>query len=455
MSVHQDTEVDLDLVALNERATLGAVMKSKPALDSVSVLVTREDFYQPAHALIWDAITDLSRSDHAGDAPVIDPMLVAGRMQELGTLGQVGGVPYLLELYTGAQTTSNAAWYARKVKSAANDRRLAETGARLMQGGASAMSVEDRQALIAQSMDELQTVAAGGSGEEPAAMVGDEFTELLEILENGGMGQGMSTGLHDLDDLLVGMLPGQLITIGARPGAGKTVAALSLAAHVASKQGRTALMFSLEMSRQEILGRLLAMTCRVNSRHLNLAKPRLTDEDWQRLATGMREVMEMPLLVSDDTDMTPSKINALIGAYKRKHPDLGLVVIDYVQLLSGDGRFDSRQAEMSYVSRELKKAAKRHNVAIVLAAQLNRKVEDRTDKKPQSSDLRDTGALEQDSDVVIMLHREDMYEPESVRAGEMDMIVTKNRNGGTGTAVAIAQMHYYRLSSMARVEEGH
>src|SRR5690606_35627666 len=163
-----------------------------------------------------------------------------------------------LELYTGAQTTSNAAWYARKVKSAANDRRLAETGARLMQGGTSAMSAEDRHVLIAQSMDELQTVDAGGTGEEPAAMVGDEFAELREILENGGMGQGMSTGLHDLDDLLVGMVPGQLITIGPRPGAGKTVAALNLAAHVAGKLGRTALMFSLEMSRQEILGRLLA-----------------------------------------------------------------------------------------------------------------------------------------------------------------------------------------------------
>ncbi len=195
-----------------------------------------------------------------------------------------------------------------------------------------------------------------------------------------------------------------------------------------------------------MLARLLCAEAKVNSHHLNPARPAMTDDDWTAVSQVISLVQDMPLHVCDDESLTPSRLNALIGAFKRKNPDLALVTIDYLGLMSGDGKTYNRQEEISQISREIKKIAKRHDVPIVLLSQLNRKSADRSDGKPVITDLRDSGAVEQDADIVILLHRDDDAEAETARAGEMDLMVVKNRGGRTGNVVATCQLHYFRLS---------
>ena len=439
---HQTT----DLTDLNERAVLGAALVSSAAHERCAAIISGKDFYSSAHERIWDAITYLNGQGTAENRVHADPTLTINRLAEQGYLTAVGGTDYIIGLWREVQTASNATWYATKVLDAARDRRMIAAGTRLVQTGEGHPSAEDRSGILSAISAELEDIASAGGSADPTALLGEELTDTLDALENGGAG-GITTGLWDLDQILGGLIGGQVIVCGARPGTGKTVIAQAIGQHVAGNLNIPVLSFTMEMSRREMLTRLLASEAKVNSRHLNLAQPALTEDDWIRLSNAMPRVMDMPLHVCDEESLTPSRLNALIGAFKRKHPNLGLVTIDYLGLMSGDGRPYNRQEEISQISREIKKIAKRHNVPILMLSQLNRKSADRSDGKPVITDLRDSGAVEQDADIVILMHREDQYDNESPRAGEMDLMVVKNRGGRTGDCVVLSQMHYYRLTS--------
>ena len=257
----------------------------------------------------------------------------------------------------------------------------------------------------------------------------------------------MPTGFTDLDLLTNGLHPGQMIVVAARPAVGKSTLGLDIARSASIRNGMTSVIFSLEMSRNEISMRMLSAESQVPLQ--NMRKGTMRDEDWTRLARTMGRVSEAPLFIDDSPNMSLMEIRAKCRRLKQRH-DLKLVVIDYLQLMSSGKRVESRQQEVSEFSRAIKLLAKELEVPVIAISQLNRGSEARTDKKPQMSDLRESGSIEQDADVVVLLHREDMYEKESARAGEADIIVAKHRNGPTDTIVVAFQGHYARFFDMAQ-----
>jgi replicative DNA helicase len=257
---------------------------------------------------------------------------------------------------------------------------------------------------------------------------------------------GVPTGFADLDALTNGLHAGQMIVIAARPAIGKSTLALDFARAAAVKHGLATVMFSLEMSRNEVTMRLLSAEARVSLQSMRTGQ--LGDDDWTRLARRMSEVVDAPLFIDDSPNMSMMEIRSKCRRLKQRH-DLKMVIIDYLQLMSSPRRVENRQQEVSEMSRSLKLLAKEIEVPVIAISQLNRGPEQRTDKRPLLSDLRESGSIEQDSDVVILLHREDYYEHESPRAGEADLIVAKHRNGPTATVTVAFQGHYSRFVDMA------
>jgi replicative DNA helicase len=270
--------------------------------------------------------------------------------------------------------------------------------------------------------------------------------EIEAIGSRGGGITGVPTGFADLDALTNGLHAGQMIVIAARPAIGKSTLALDFARAAAVKNGLATVLFSLEMSRNEVTMRLLSAESRVSLQTMRTGQ--MGDDDWARLARRMSEVVDAPLFVDDSPNMSMMEIRSKCRRLKQRH-DLKMVIIDYLQLMSSPRRVENRQQEVSEMSRSLKLLAKEIEVPVIAISQLNRGPEQRTDKRPLLSDLRESGSIEQDSDVVILLHREDYYEHESPRAGEADLIVAKHRNGPTATVTVAFQGHYSRFVDMA------
>jgi replicative DNA helicase len=284
----------------------------------------------------------------------------------------------------------------------------------------------------------------------------DDYVRLEEVLQQafdeieamGSRGNelyGVPTGFHDLDELTNGLHAGQLIVVAGRPAMGKSTIGLDLLRSASIKHGQTSVMFSLEMGRSEITMRLLSAEARILLK--NLRTGGMTDDDWNRLARKMGEIADAPLFIDDSPNLSMMEIRAKARRLKQRH-ELKLIVVDYLQLMSSPKKVENRQQEVAEMSRSLKLLAKELEVPVVAISQLNRGPEQRQDKRPQLADLRESGAIEQDADMVMLLHREDFYERESPRAGEADLIVAKHRNGPTGTIVVSSQLHYSRFVDM-------
>src|SRR5437764_10083009 len=270
--------------------------------------------------------------------------------------------------------------------------------------------------------------------------------EIEKISATGGIGTGIPTGFQQLDEITNGLHPGQMITVAGRPGSGKSTLALDFARSAAVKSQKPTAIFSLEMGKLEIMMRLFSAEAGVALQ--NMRSGHMNDTDWRRLALRSSELAEAPLFIDDSPNLTMMEIGAKARRLRQRH-DLQLIIIDYLQLMTSGKRVESRQQEVSEFSRAMKLLAKELDVPVVALSQLNRGPEQRTDKKPLLSDLRESGSIEQDSDVVILLHREDAYERESPRAGEADLIVAKHRNGPTATVTVAFQGHYSRFVDMA------
>lgn len=420
------------------------MLLSRDAIGEVVEVVASADFYRPNHATIFDAICTLDAAGEPADA-----VTVAAALADAGTLARVGGAAYLHTLLAAVPTAANGLYYARIVAERAVLRRLIEAGTRIVALGYGAQGVPT---------DDLVDRAGQAVFDLTARRAGDDFTVLSDLLQPtldqidaiGSRPPGMSglaTGFRDLDVLLQGLHPGQLVVIGARPGIGKSTLGLDLARAAAIRQGLAAAVFSLEMSKIEIMMRLLSAEARV-ALHV-LRSGHLSDEDWTRLARRMGEISDAPLWIDDTPNMTLMEIRAKARRLRQRN-DLRLVVVDYLQLMTSPGRRpESRQQEVSELSRGLKLLAKEIECPVVAISQLNRGPEARTDHRPQLSDLRDSGAVEQDADVVILLDRPDYYDRESPRAGEADFIVAKHRNGPTDTVTVASQLHLSRFVDMA------
>lgn len=426
-----------------EQSVLGGMMLSKDAIADAVEMVRSVDFYRPAHEIVFDAITDLYGRGEPADA-----VTVSDELTKRGQLGRIGGPAYLHELISSVPTAANAGYYAKIVRERAVLRRLVEAGTRIVQLGFSPDG-GDVEELVNAAQAEIYAVTERRASEDylPLGDIIEGTIDEIEASSHRGDGLvGIPTGFADLDRLTNGLHPGQMIVIAGRPAMGKSTVGLDIARSAAIHNNQTTVIFSLEMGKNEITMRLLSAEARIPLQ--NMRKGTMREEDWTRLARTMGEVNEKPLFIDDSPNMSLMEIRAKCRRLKQRH-GLKLVIVDYLQLMTSGKRVESRQQEVSEFSRALKLLAKEIEVPVIAISQLNRGPEQRTDKKPQMSDLRESGSIEQDADMVILLHREDMYEKESPRAGEADFIVAKHRNGPTDTITVAFQGHYSRFVDMA------
>ncbi len=425
-----------------EQSVLGSMMISKDAIADVVEQLRGSDFYRPAHEVIYEAIIDLYGRGEPADA-----VTVADELTKRGEMARIGGAPYLHTLISTVPTAANAGFYARIVRERAVLRRLVEAGTRIVQLGYAADG-GDVDELVNTAQSEVYAVTERRASEDYLALgeiLGGAVDEIEAAGHRGEGTIGVPTGFADLDRLTNGLHPGQMIVIAARPAIGKSTLGIDIVRSAAIKHHLASVVFSLEMSRNEIVMRLLAAEARVHLQKMRTGQ--MGEDDWQKIASTMGRISEAPLFIDDSPNMSLMEIRAKCRRLKQRH-DLKLVVIDYLQLMSSGKRVESRQQEVSEFSRALKLLAKELEVPVVAISQLNRGPEQRNDKRPQMSDLRESGSIEQDADMVILLHREDAYEKESPRAGEADLIVAKHRNGPTDTITVAFQGHYSRFVDM-------
>lgn len=425
-----------------EQSVLGGMLLSKDAIADVVESLRASDFYKPAHETIYEAI--LSLYGHGSPA---DAITVADELKKRGELTRVGGASYIHTLIASVPTAANAQYYAEIVKEHAIMRRLIEAGTKIAQLGYANETEVDT--LVDQAQAEIYAVTDGNAKEDYVSFSEALEETINEIDANSNRPDGVygvPTDFIEFDELTGGLHGGQMIVIAARPGVGKSTLALDIARSVAIHHQMTTVFFSLEMSRTELAMRILSAEGKISMGRLK--KGDLDTEGWTNLATLQGRIDSAPLFIDDSPNMTLMEIRAKCRRLKQRN-DLKLVVLDYLQLMSSGKKVESRQQEVSEFSRSLKLLAKELDVPVIALSQLNRGSEQRTDKRPMVSDLRESGSIEQDADMVILLHREDMYNPDSERVGEADMIIAKHRGGPTRTIPLAFSGKYSRFNNMA------
>ena len=359
----------------------------------------------------------------------------------------MGGAPYLHTLSASVPIAANAGYYAEIVREKAILRRLVDAGTRIAQMGYAGEGQVDE--VVDRAQAEVYGVTDKRTSEDyaPLSEIMESALDEIEAINNrDGDMIGVPTGFADLDELTNGLHPGQMVIIAARPAMGKSTLGLDFCRAASIHHNMASVIFSLEMTRNEITMRLLSAEAKIPLNHLRNGN--MNDDDWTRLARKMGEVSSSPLFIDDSPNMTMMEIRAKARRLKQRH-DLRLIVIDYLQLMTSGKKVESRQLEVSEFSRQIKLLAKELEIPVVALSQLNRGAEQRADKRPMVSDLRESGSIEQDADMVILLHREDVYERESTRPGEADLIVAKHRNGPTRDLTVAFQGHYSRFVDMA------
>uniref|UniRef100_UPI003F49B26D replicative DNA helicase n=1 Tax=Amycolatopsis sp. CA-293810 TaxID=3239926 RepID=UPI003F49B26D len=433
-----------------EQVVLGGLMETRSAtvISEVTGLISSADFYRPAHAAIFDVVLDLFNEGKPYDVLVVEKEL-ANR----GQLSRVGGAPYLHTLVAVLYVSDDVVHHAEKVRDKATFRRAYEAGTRMTQAALAANeSGGDPAELLTRAQSFLDQVSEGRR-DGGQARIGDlraAFSSHLDDVQSGRIKPGLSTGYVDLDAVTNGLHPGHLIIVAARPGIGKTSLARDLSRAAAIHQGVPTAFFSLEMSCTELVQGIVAAETPL--RIGDMREPgSLAPADWDRMNQAWDDrISGAPLMIDDTPNMTVTDIRAKARMLHAKPEGLGLIVVDYLQLLTAGGRAESRQVEVSEMSRSLKLLAKELEVPIVALSQLNRGPEQRQDKRPLLSDLRESGSLEQDADMVILLSRPDAHDRDDPRAGEADFIVAKNRFGPTTTVTVAHQLHYGRFTDLAR-----
>lgn len=432
-----------DLAA--EQSVLGGMMLSKDAIADVVEVLSPGDFYRPAHQAVYDCVLDLY-----GRGEPADPITVSAELERRAELGRVGGAPYLHTLIATVPTAANAGYYAEIVAEKAVLRRLVEAGTRIVQMGYNGAEGAEIDEVVDRAQAAIYEVTERRMSEDYVSLeelLQPTMDEIDAIASRGGSSLGVPTGFTDLDEMTNGLHPGQMIIVAARPGVGKSTLGLDFARSCSVKHGMTSVIFSLEMSRTEIVMRMLSAEAKI--RLQDMRGGRMSDDDWTRLARRMSEISEAPLYIDDSPNMTMMEIRAKARRLKQRN-DLKLIILDYLQLMTSGKRVESRQQEVSEFSRNLKLLAKELEVPVVAISQLNRGPEQRTDKRPMLADLRESGSLEQDADLVLLLNRPDAWERDDPRAGEADLIIAKHRAGPTSTITVAHQLHYSRFTDLAQ-----
>jgi replicative DNA helicase len=432
-----------------EESVLGSMMLSGEAIASVVEAMKSEDFYRPAHQRIYESILGIY-----GRGEPVDAITVVEDLKRRQILDAVGGPLYVYNLVESVPTPASAGYYARIVAEHALLRRLIEAASQIM---AKAYAIPEDPRKAADEAEGLVYAVSRREDQDQVVSVRELVDESMEALEHiqarDSRFAGIPTGFQDLDELTSGLQKGNLIVVAARPGVGKSSFVTNLARNVAVGEsageggGAPVMMFSLEMSRFEIGMRLLCGEARVPWDKVRSG--RVATEEWTRIAEAAEVLHEAPLFIVDSGNVTIVDIRAKARRQRSSRQGLGLIIVDYLQLMSGHGRVESRQQEIAEISRSLKLMAKELDIPVIAVSQLNRDPERRQDKRPQLSDLRESGAIEQDSDIVMFIHRDDSEE-DPMKKGKADIIVAKHRNGPTATVSLTFLPHLTLFRNYAR-----
>jgi replicative DNA helicase len=433
-----------------EQAVLGGLMLDSNAWDAVADIVSAADFYRRDHRLIFEAIAEIAEKSGPCDAVTVSELL-----ERKGLAEETGGLAYLGTLARDTPSAANVRTYAEIVRERSIMRQLVDAGghiasAALESGGRSATDLVDEAERRVFEIAERGTRSRAGfraiKDLLPAAV------DRLDLLhQSPGQATGVTTGFTELDRMTAGLQPGDLIVIAGRPSMGKTTLAVNIAENAAVGRGVPAAIFSMEMSSEQLTMRMIASLGRVNQGHLRTGQ--FSDEDWSRINGAISQLSAAPLYVDETPALTPTEVRARARRLKREK-GVGLIVVDYLQLMQVHGSKENRATEISEISRGLKALAKELQVPVIALSQLNRGVEQRTEKKPVMSDLRESGAIEQDADVIMMIYREEVYEPNTTRKGIADIIIAKQRNGPVGEVHLTFLGEYTRFDNLVAESYG-
>ena len=426
-----------------ERSVLGAMLQDQEAALLALEILDPEAFYAPAHREIFDSIKALQRLGRRADLITVDEEL-----SRRGTLEGVGGTEYLISLTQYVPTVSNVRAYIDIVDEKYTLRRLIDAADEIRtESFSNELLLPDVLANAEKSIFDISMKRSGSDTLVPICdVMTNTYAQIEELARLKGKVSGVPTGYHELDNLLTGLHGGELILIGARPSMGKTSFAINLAQYAAVKAGKTVAVFSLEMPREQIAMRMLCTEASVDMQ--SVRRGLIDDDGWMRLTDALGPLASCHLYLDDTAGLSPSQLRSRCRRLMAEH-GLDLIVIDYLQLMAADGRHDNRQQEVSEISRTLKLIALELKVPLIACAQLSRANAQRQDKRPMLSDLRDSGSIEQDADVVMFLHREDYYNPDTPDKNVAEVIVQKQRNGPLGTVKLAWLSQYTRFADMS------
>lgn len=428
-----------------EKSVLGAVLVSPDALLDIIDIIRPDDFYRKDHETIFSAMMDLFNANRP-----IDVVTVTEKLSSLGVLDKVGGIPYLGSLADEVPLASNAPQYARIVAEKALQRRLIKCAQDISKNAYEPEGdVSAALEFAEQSVLDVMQNRASKSYVQIKDVLPEVFTKLEEASKSSGL-SGISTGFYDLDKMTAGLHDSDLVLIAGRPAMGKTAFMLNIARHAAVKERVPVAIFNLEMSKQQLATRMLSTESGVESEKLRNGD--LADSDWTKIAEGMSVLSGAPIYFDDSTDVSVQSIRAKCRKLKMEK-DIKLVFVDYLQLMQGKtGRSDSRAQEVGDISRSLKVMARELNVPVIVGSQVNRELEKRADKRPMLSDLRESGSIEQDADIVMFLYRDEVYNPETEFKGVAEVILAKHRNGATGTCNLIFDAEHSAFKNMSTMK---
>ena len=434
-----------------ERAVLGAILLNKDAFDAVSSIVKAEDFYSDNHRVIYEAIASI-----VGKNQRADYVLLSEELKKSQKLEAVGGILYLTNLTTDIVDVYNVEDHAKIVRDKAHLRKLIHVA-----NAVESMAYreeEETEDIVNRAEQMVLDVSGTTKGESSFSAMRDVVYETIdrinELQRHKGILTGVSTGFKDLDNLTSGLQKSDLILVAARPSMGKTAFTLNIAQNVAMKSKKNVAFFSLEMSKTQLVARVLAAVAGINSGRIRNGQ--LSQEDWGKAINALNDLAEAPLYIDDTSGLTPQLMKKKLRRLIQEHGELGLVVVDYIQLMENGGKkmADNRQQEVSAISRQLKIMAREFNVPLIALSQLSRGVESRADKTPMLSDLRESGSLEQDADIVAFLNRENYQDTEDTSDGvETQVIIRKHRNGELGIVKLWFEGAYTRFRDLAYRED--
>ena len=429
-----------------EQAVLGAMLIKKEAIAEVSQILRPADFYREAHRIVYETMLELFNKNEA-----VDLITVTEQLRKSDQLEKAGGIAFVTSLANAVPTAANVEYHARIVEEKAQLRNLINSATEI--AGMAYEANDDIADVMDKSEKMILEVAArqnGGAFVPIKEILMDTFSKIEKLYETKGGITGLPSGFKDLDKLTSGLQPSDLILVAARPSMGKTAFTLNIAQYVAVHENKSVAFFSLEMSKEQLVQRMLCSEGGIDSQRLRVGE--LEENDWEKLINAADRLSRAPIYIDDTAGITVMELRSKARRLKAEH-DLQLIVIDYLQLMQGRSskNSDNRQQEISEISRSLKALARELNVPVIALSQLSRSVESRQVKKPMLSDLRESGSLEQDADIVMFLYREDYYDPETEHKNITDVIIAKHRNGPVDTVQLFFHKQFTKFADLSRM----